>query len=289
MLRNRFSVALLALLLATAMPGSVSAADTSNDATSQVIAPVFQSVSVEGAGNTQNPDMTDPDAFPPEQEPLEDAPPTGSDEPADVQAPGEVAEPAMETQEPSTEVEPPAEPQADEDGTPIETPSFESDGTLPPEESIVTEPAIIVDSEVISPEEDPIVTEPAIVVDEPVTEPAIVVDTEIIAPVEPIVTEPAIIVEEVVTEPAIIVEPVAATLTITHRLTVGDEYVDEIQTIEGLETAQTIDLKQYAVTGAWIECISSLDPITLDGEQNSVTIEYKPAEGVVIRLSEDIN
>ena len=264
MLRNRFSTVLLTLLLATAIPGTASAADAANDTASQANTPIFQTTPA-GGSEEENTEVISP---PQTSEP---AAPAEVEEPADAQAPEEATAPEIQVQEPVAEVQPPVEAEPEEDAEFPETPIAEPEETAPAEE--------------------PIVTEPAIIVDEAATEPAIIVEPEVVAPVEePVVTEPAIVVEELVTEPAIVVEPVTAALTITHRLIVGDKYLDEIQTIEGLEVGQTVDLKQYYVAETWIEYISnSIDSITLEEQQNSIILEYKPIEGVVVTLSEDIS
>lgn len=112
---------------------------------------------------------------------------------------------------------------------------------------------------------------------------------EELPPVEeevPPVVEIPVIEEEVVTEPAIVVEPTAAALTITHRLIVGDQSVDEVQTVEGLEIGQVVDLEPYFLTESWFEIASDFISITLNAEQTSVILEYKPVEGFVVAIPE---
>jgi len=276
MLRNRFSVALLALLLATAMPGSVSAADTSNDTTSQVNAPILQSVPAGGDGEVQTVDLTFPDVIPPGQMPLEAIPQAGSEESTDVQAPGEVAEPVMETQEPPTGGETSTGTDSEEDGTASGTPSVEPEGTLSPEEPTVTEPAIVVAPEGIAPEE-PTVTEPAIVVEPEVIVPSEPVVTEPAIIVDELVTEPAIVLEEVVTEPAIIVEPVAAILTINYH----GEYagVEETMTeiVEGYSVGDTVDLAAYIdkiLAQFDLIYIGEIENVTVDNAEMNITLNF---------------
>ncbi|WP_419824487.1 hypothetical protein [Anoxybacterium hadale] len=102
----------------------------------------------------------------------------------------------------------------------------------------------------------------------------------------PPVVEIPVIEEEVVTEPAIVVEPTAAVLTITHRLNVGNQQVDEVQTVEGLEIGQVVDLEQYVLTEDWFEIASDVNSITLNEEQTSIILEYKPLEGFVVAIPE---
>ena len=112
---------------------------------------------------------------------------------------------------------------------------------------------------------------------------------EELPPVEeelPPVVEIPVIEEEVVTEPAIVIEPTAAALTITHRLIVGDQSVDEVQTVEGLEIGQVVDLEPYFLTESWFEITSNFTSITLNEEQTSVILEYRPVEGFVVAIPE---
>jgi len=102
-----------------------------------------------------------------------------------------------------------------------------------------------------------------------------------------VVTTPGAV-EEAVTEPAIIVEPTAASLKITHRLIVGDQYIDDVRTVEGLEVGQTIDLETYILVEEWFELTSDVNNITLNEEQTSILLEYKPVEGFVVIIPESI-
>lgn len=92
------------------------------------------------------------------------------------------------------------------------------------------------------------------------------------------------VIEEVVTEPAIVVEPTAATLTITHRLIVGDEYAEEIRVIDGLEVGQTLDLTEYLAPIDWVECITQEKSITLELAENTVVLEYVVSEGADVSV-----
>jgi hypothetical protein len=110
---------------------------------------------------------------------------------------------------------------------------------------------------------------------------------EELPPVEeelPPVVEIPVIEEEVVTEPAIVVEPTAATLTITHRLIVGDEYAEEIRVIDGLEVGQTLDLTEYLAPIDWVECITQEKSITLELAENTVVLEYVVSEGADVSV-----
>ena len=117
----------------------------------------------------------------------------------------------------------------------------------------------------------------------PITEPEAAVPTE-----EPVVTEPAITEEEVVTEPAVVVAPETVTLTITHRLIVGDGYLDDVQIVEGLTLGEVIDLQPYKITEDWLKPASDISTITLSESQTSILLEYKPVEGFVVVIPEEI-
>ena len=232
MLRKRFSTALLALLVAAAIPGSALAEEVENEATIQINAPITQSEPAIGGEEGQTPEA-------PAAELITEAP-----------APADTVAPATEIQAPPAEEQPAAE--------------------APP--TVEAPVAPIVDPEVVAQIEEAVVTEAAIVV------------PEVVAPIEEaVVTDAAIVVPEVVTEPAIVVEPVAATLTITHRLIVGDSYTEEARVIDGLEVGQTVDLAQYMASIDWAECTTPETNITLDSTEDTIVLEY------AVRSDADVN
>ena len=139
--------------------------------------------------------------------------------------------------------------------------------TLDADENIITFIYTQVEEEVIPPEE------------------------EVIPPAEellPPVVEIPEIVEEAATEPAIVAEPTTTSLTITHRLIVGDQYADDVRTVEGLEIGQVINLEPYILTEDWFELASDVSSITLNEEKTSIIMEYKPVEGFVVVIPEEI-
>ena len=232
MLRKRFSTALLALLVAAAIPGSAFAEEVENEATIQINAPITQSEPAIGGEEGQTPEA-----------------------PADELAPVEELAPATEVQAPPAEEQPAAE--------------------VPPTEEAPAAP--IIEPEVIAPIEEA----PA----------APIVEQEEVAPIEEaVVTEAAIVVPEVVTEPAIVVEPVAATLTITHRLIVGEKHSDITQTVEGLTVGQDIDLTPYLTAEAWEESLSQVTNVTLENTENIIVLEYavKADSGVIVVIEDNV-
>lgn len=248
MLRKRFSTALLALLVAAAIPGSAFAEEVESEATTQINAPITLSEPAIGSEEGQTPEI-------PTTELITEAP-----------APADTVAPATEIQAPPAEEQPAAEvpPTVEAPAAPIVEPEV-----VAPIEAELAAP--IVEPEVIAPIEEAVVTEPAILVPE-------------------VVTEPAIVVPEVVTEPAIVVEPVAATLTITHRLIVGDKHSDITQTIEGLTVGQVIDLTPYLTAEDWEESLSRVTNVTLENTENIIVLEYavKADSGVIVVIEDDV-
>lgn len=107
---------------------------------------------------------------------------------------------------------------------------------------------------------------------------------------EPVVDEEANE-EDLVEEPleeAIIEDPVAATLTIVQRLIVGDKHLDDTEIIEGLIVGDIIDLTSYVRIDEWLTFTGNIEDITLNEEQNTIVLEYKPAPGVIVVLPEDM-
>ena len=131
-------------------------------------------------------------------------------------------------------------------------------------------------------------TEPAVVSDETQTSevtptevaasttPAAV--TEAVTPAEEEATPAAVVVEDSVTPPAIVAAPVAATLTITQRLTIDGQNMDMVQTFDGFEVGQTINLANYIVNDASVVCVSNPSEITVNEANNTAMIEYNPAD-----------
>ncbi|QOX63380.1 hypothetical protein FRZ06_08450 [Anoxybacterium hadale] len=56
--------------------------------------------------------------------------------------------------------------------------------------------------------------------------------------------------------------------------------------MEGLEIGQVVDLEQYVLTEDWFEIASDVNSITLNEEQTSIILEYKPLEGFVVAIPE---
>jgi hypothetical protein len=268
MLKKRFSNTLLALVVAAAIPGSAFAADVASESTGEVSAPasVLDSVSRTneadngGGANTDTSGGLDSGTAGEAQNPADEdlVADDQQEDDSDQNAAVVVPQPDTEDEQLPAVVEPDPE-----DGTDVvvEEPAVEEQLV----DEVSEEPGVDAETPVVEEQLAEEVVEPVA----PILEPEVIAE-ETILPVaeEAVVTEAAIVVEPV------IVEPVAATLTIIHRLTVGGKDIEEIQVVTDLEVGQTIYLEEYFASEEWVECTSQVTNITLDGSENTIILEY---------------
>lgn len=255
MLRKRFSAALIAIIVAMAMPTGAFAGvsfqetiqgdqplvatdvitgDTQQQGRDELIPTEGQAGDTAGQSNAPAPGSA-------EQVPAEE------EQPADEQQPAGELQPANPEQ-PAGELQPanPEQPPVDE-GQPAEEQPVNEQQPAEGEQPVEPETPAVVPEEGVLPEVPPVLEE------------------EIV---------PEEVLPEELLEEEVIAEPIPATLTIVQRLMVGETEREFIQMIDGLEVGQVVDLADYIIQAENVLCISEGGQITLSEENTSVILEY---------------